>query len=578
MITDFRKRLFCQLSGIRTREVDANDPLWLERIDLLLRTRSSLPESDHPTAYAATFEAVYPSPEDRRAYIDDAIRKGTPSFSHRVLASLLAIKQTPCVFTTNFDHLVEDATTVTNQLLEAAKRAPLTVAAIDNVARAELCISESRWPLLAKLHGDYQSVELKNTNDELKSQDARMQKVLTAACSRFGLVIVGYSGRDDSVMAALSGALAQPSAYPGGLFWVTRSANTLLPAVATLLSAADRAGVSVTIVESQTFDELAADIADVIELPQELTHHVFQARPEPVVRDVVLPLQERRQFPVLQCSALPILAMPSAARKIEVDSPVTTARAREILREAQVWGIVASNGREIAAYGVDADLLRAFSGLGARLAGTVELQPDKDSWARGLIYDALARALTRRRPLFARLRRKGHSLLVQSGSEGDSQEVIDRRYLQLEALRNAYPDALVGTIPDLDYPFNEGVQIRLDRVGDRWWCAFEPMTHVQFPSRESTERNSEDKPDEIAPSTIYQGDPAIDWRRERWARRYNRVWAKIISAWAKTLAGEGSPPLHAVGLKEGTGMDAVFKLSPVTAWSRPSHEHGYFLR
>ena len=230
MILDFKKRLFCQLSKISLREVDANDPLWQQRIDLFFSTRSELPAPDDPTEYARAFEAVYPTAEDRRIYIEKAVTMGTPSFAHRVLATLLTTRRIPCVFTTNFDQLVETATTLTDQLVPASERASMTTAAIDNAERAERCLRESRWPFLAKLHGDFQSVELKNTTDELREQDVRMRNVLGAACARFGLVIVGYSGRDESVMAALTEALAQPNAFPGGIYWVTRSARSVLPA------------------------------------------------------------------------------------------------------------------------------------------------------------------------------------------------------------------------------------------------------------------------------------------------------------------------------------------------------------
>lgn len=76
MIQDFKKRLFCQLSGVRQREVDANDPLWIERINLFFSTRAVLPPPGDPTEYAAAFEAVYPTPEARRSYIEEAIKKG----------------------------------------------------------------------------------------------------------------------------------------------------------------------------------------------------------------------------------------------------------------------------------------------------------------------------------------------------------------------------------------------------------------------------------------------------------------------------------------------------------------------
>lgn len=578
MIQDFKKRLFCQLSGVSRREVDANDPLWVERINLFLDSRAILPPPDDPSEYAAAFEAAYPTPEARRNYIEEAIRKGTPSFAHRVLASLLTTRQVPCVFTTNFDPLVEAATTVTDQLMPADGRVYMTVAAIDNAARAELCLRESRWPLLAKLHGDFQSVELKNTTDELKEQDAKMRRVLTSACARFGLVIVGYSGRDASVMEALTETLTQSDAFPGGIFWVARSEQSLLPAVTDFLETAIRAGISAVIVESPTFDELAGDVIDGIELPAVLRRHVQESRPKPVLRDVPLPTKEQRKFPVLQCSAVPVLLMPTVARRIEVKEIVTTVRARELLHEAGVRALAAANGRDIAAFGADDDLLRAFSSLGGRLTGTVELHPDKDSWARGLIYDALTKAVCRRKPLLPRLRRNGHSVIVARDLTTDSKERVASRKAQLAELKNAYSAALVGKVPGHDYPFSEGVRLRLDQAAGCWWCVFEPFTDVELPRPVREEDLAGDESFDRGAMFFRRTNPVADWQRERWARRYNSEWSRILAAWANILTGENGGTIHALDLQEGPGLDAVFQLSPVTAWGRPSHEHDYFLR
>jgi len=578
MIIDFKKQLFCQLSGTRQRDVDANDSLWVERINHFFSTRSVLPPAGDPTEYAAAFEAVYPTPEARRSYIEDAVKKGTPSFAHRVIASLLTTRRVPCIFTTNFDPLVDNAATVTDQLVEAPDRAHLTVAAIDNVERAELCLRESRWPLLGKLHGDFQSVRLKNSSDELQTQDAQMRKVLTIACARFGLVVVGYSGRDASVMQALTEALSQLNAFPGGIYWVAESADSVLPAVTAFLEAAIQAGISASIVESQTFDELAADIADGTDFPLVLKNHVYQARPAPVLRSVPLPTHEERKFPVLQCSAIPVFSMPKVARRITVFEPVTTVRIRELLRESDVWAVAASNGNEIAAFGPDEGLLRAFAPVGGRLAGTVQLQPDKDSWALGLLYDALTRAVCRNQPLFARLRHAGHCVLVAKGSPKESDEAAARRNARLLRLKQAYSAALFGTVPNHGFPFNEGVQLRLEQTADRWWCVFEPTTYVEMPRPEQSETKPDDESSEAAPAPFHRGDPVIDWRRELWATRYNNVWARIVSAWAIMLAGEDNGIVRAIGVPDGAGEDAVFQLSRVTAWSRPGHEHAYFRR
>lgn len=578
MILDFKKRLFCQLSGISTRDVDANDPLWVQRIELFFSTRSELPPPDDPTEYAKAFEAVFPTQEDRRRYIETAVTRGTPSFAHRVLAALLTAGRTPCVFTTNFDNLVETAATLTDQLMPANERANMTTVAIDNAERAELCLRESRWPLLAKLHGDFQSLELKNTAEELREQDSRMRLVLTSVCARFGLVIVGYSGRDESVMSALTDALAQPNAFSGGIFWVTRSAKSLLPAAKEFLEKAAKVGITVAVVETPTFDELAGEIIDGADLPPSLQRHVQESRSTPVHKDTPLPTREQRKFPVLQCSAIPVLSLPKHARRIEVGSTITTIQARDLVREAEVRAVVVSNGREIAAFGADADLLRAFSSVNGRLAGTIDLHPEKESWALGLIYDALVRAISRGKPLLPRLRRKGHAVIVASGLPSDSAERVASRKAQLAQLQQAYSTNLTGRVDGHDYPFMEGVQIRLDQSSGRWWCAFDPFTYVELPRAGTSGEEGGSEADDNPMSLVRRGNPVMEWQRERWAGRRNKEWSRIIAAWAALLPGAGEGFVRAIGLKDNAGQDAVFQLSSVTAWSRPGHEHDYFLR
>lgn len=573
MIADFKKQLFCEESGVPPRGVDSNDPLWQERIETLLSKRAEYPGENTPTEYAWAFEAAFPTQQARRDYIERAIRKGTPSYGHRVLASLITSKKAQCLFTTNFDPLIDSAATITDQKVEAQERALLTVAGIDNAERAAACMREKRWPLLAKLHGDYQSAELKNTNDELKEQDAQMRRLLVDACGQFGLVVVGYSGRDDSIMSALSEVLEKPGAFPGGLFWVTQTGTTPLPAVETFLENAQKAGVSVSLVESHTFDELAADIFNYVDLPPVLTEHVSVARPKPILQEVALPETEARKFPVLQCSALKILSMPTVARIIKLDEALPTTRARELLREADVYAVVASRGRELAAFGDDKALLKAFSSVGASLAGTCELNPSADSWAKGLLYDALIRALCRYRPLSKRLRTRGHSVLVRRGHPDEPPEYARRRNQQLRDLQSAYEDALTGEVKGLGYAFSEGVDIRLDSVCGGWWCVFEPSTSVHVPRLPDDQQGSEQEQKRLDDRATL-----ADWRREKWAQRYNAKWTKIIAAWARLLTSQPNEALSAIGIGEQAGIDAEFELSANVAWSRPSHEHGYFLR
>lgn len=578
MIREFKKQLFCQTVGVPTRQVDSTDPLWISRIEEFFRKRSLLPTAGDPSEYSAAFEAVYPDVAERRRYIDDAIRRGTPSFAHRVIASLITTKRLPCVFTTNFDPLVETATTLTDQLVPVGERAHLTVAALDSADRAVRCLRESAWPLIAKLHGDYQSVNLKNTDAELRSQDAQMRSVLTEVCQRLGLIVVGYSGRDSSVMEALAEVLKQPVAFPGGLYWMTRSRGDVTPAVTTLLAAAAARGVNARLVEVQNIDELAGDVIDRISLPPELTSFVYEARPAPVLRQVPLPSTAALAFPVLRCSALPVLQMPEFARPITLAQSVTTPEVRVLLRTANVWAIAVSTGREIAAFGPDDGLIAALRPLGPKLAGTVRLDPAANSWALGLLYDAITRALCRGRPLFAKLRSRGHFILVARGATSEPEAEARSRAERLSALQQAYSASLVGNVPILGFAFNEGLRIRLEQCADRWWCVFDPTTYVDLP-RDEEPSPSEGALSEHSPDTTASpASQAADWRRERWALRYNTVWSRIFDAWTALLTDDADGMSHALDLPQETGIDAAFRLCGATAWSRPQHDRPYFNR
>ncbi|NUT62800.1 SIR2 family protein [Herbaspirillum sp. C9C3] len=577
MIRDFKKRIFCEQNKYSPKEVDSGDPLWVARIDEFFKRSSILPPDGDPEEYSRAFEAVYPQEVHRRQYIDDAVKKGTPCFAHRVLASLMTSRQLDCVFTTNFDPLVEESVTLSDALLPAERRAKATVAAIDSVERAKRCLAESDWPLVAKLHGDYKSTRIKNTLGELQEQDAQMRQVLVGACQRYGLVVVGYSGRDASIMDALSHVLKEPAAYPGGLYWVTSSKSRLLPAVKELLEHAVIAGVSVAVVESKTFDELAGDLVGQVKLPDELRHHIDVQKVVERLVPVEKMTKEALQFPVLRCSAILVDSLPTEARRITLQRPLTTEEARAILRERRCRGVVAAIGNELAAFGRDADLLQAFSEYGPVVDGRIQLNPGKDSWALGLLYDSLTRALARRRPLIPRLRRFGHALLVANGRPEDSDEMKSRRLGQLQQLKAAYEGSLTGIVQEVGHPFNEGIHLKLEKIESRWWCGFEPFTFVDVPA-EDREKIENSEGDGLGRPAARAPDASASWRRERWVKKYNKNWDAIIKAWTTLLTSASENSVAAIGLDDGDGIDAIFRLSPVTAWSRPSHYHPYFDR
>lgn len=580
MIRDFKAQIFCQKNNLAKGDIDSADPVWIDRIDAFFRRTAILPPEGDPEEYAKAFEAVYPEPRHRRQYISDAIAKGTPCFGHSVLGGLVAARKADCIFTTNFDHLVEDASQSANAALDSADQVKPTVAAIDSSGRARRCLNESDWPMIAKLHGDYQSSSIKNTSPELEKQDEEMRGVLVDSCQRFGLVVVGYSGRDASIMDALSSVLESTSPFPNGLYWVAPSPSRLMPDVRTFLERAASVGVDVSIVVCDTFDELAADIIKVLELPKVLAEKIMAGRPTPRLVPATIQADEARRFPILRYSALLIESMPRRARQLLLEKPASTGVIRAALKNARCKAIVAANGREVALFGDEQNAVNALSEFGARVGGEVSLDPLRDSRAKGLVYDALARSLSRKVPLIPRLKRSGHSLIVAAPRDDEDQERAKNIERQLEGLRRAYGGNLSGKVPGLGYPFYEGVFLKLDYVAERWWCCFEPFTFVDIPKPETTHDALSDDASTSSSGFLVRrlgGDPAGDWRRERWAQRYNKNWSSIIDAWAKLLTSQGSD-IQAFWLGDGGGTQAEFRIGSITAWSRPSHHDPYFDR
>ena len=252
-------------------------------------------------------------------------------------------------------------------------------------------------PLPGNRRRDYQSDHLKNTARELQSQDERLRRVLIEALKQFGLVVVGYSGRDDSIMDALDEAVTLGGALSAGLWWVSRPGVPLLPRVTSLLERAAASDIEVHTVHSENFDELAGDLEQEVDLSDPLRQHVRTVRPRPIVQPVTLPTSQAAPLPAVRCSALELLGIPEKAREVTLDRPLTAAEARQRIKDADVWATVASYGRRLAAFGPDDAIMRVFAPLGGKLSGIVGLDPAERSTDLGLVYDALVKAIVRHR-------------------------------------------------------------------------------------------------------------------------------------------------------------------------------------
>src|SRR5205807_4725474 len=205
MVWEFKQLLYVSQRRVVLQSVaDLSNPAIRAQLQAHIDAAGTLPAAGSPDEYADLFEAVYPAELDRRTFLDAKVIGAKPSYGHLALAVLMRAQRCRLVWSTNFDPLVADA---------CAKifgtTGTLTSVALDAPDLARQVIAEGRWPVEVKLHGDFRSRRLKNTTDELRQQDARLRQLLVETCSRFGLVVAGYSGRDNSIVDALDEAASK---------------------------------------------------------------------------------------------------------------------------------------------------------------------------------------------------------------------------------------------------------------------------------------------------------------------------------------------------------------------------------
>lgn len=192
--------------------------------------------------YSFYAQAAYPIEADRIKYFQNLFQGKSPYIGYKLLCLLNKYGVVKSVWSTNFDGLVE----------RAAQQANITPIAInldcvDRIYRAE-SVNEL---LYIALHGDYKFSTIKNTANELDSQHTEF---VSAMCRYFvdkNLIVMGYSGRDNSLMDALVQAFSKKGG--GRLYWCGMG-ETITIEVQNLIQRVRAAGRSAYYVDTSGFD------------------------------------------------------------------------------------------------------------------------------------------------------------------------------------------------------------------------------------------------------------------------------------------------------------------------------------
>ena len=204
--------------------------------------------------YGMLFEQIYDMPAQRRDFIETCLVKGHPTWGYVYLSNLLGAQIFNTVFTTNFDDLINESCYLYSENVR-----PMVCAHDSEVSNVS--ITRKRVKII-KLHGDFLYDSIKNTPEETKRRETNMEAKLTEFGREFGLVIVGYGGRDNSIMSVLEKLTAKSEYYKHGIYWCIQKGGTLKPRVQKLMNRK-----KVHLIEISGFDELMAFIHRKAKIP-----------------------------------------------------------------------------------------------------------------------------------------------------------------------------------------------------------------------------------------------------------------------------------------------------------------------
>jgi NAD-dependent SIR2 family protein deacetylase len=556
--------LYCSDNGL-PRDALETDPRWRDRVRNFYDNTHDLPPVNGNAFYSAIFERVYPDRDARARFVDEQLRGHAPHLGHHQLAALVAAGLAPVLLTTNFDPLLEDAI---RPMLSVGER--LTVLEPESASRALFALATDARPLLLKIHGDLGAVTVKNTTAELVAHDDELRDAALNLLGRYGLIVVGYSGRDPAVMGMLRKVLGLPNPFPAGLTWVRRPEDTLFGEVADLLMAARAAGVEpVHEVEAAGMLELMAEVERAVTLPSPVRERLAAHRPIVLRHVAPAPSGPVGEYPQLRLAALPLLDLPSEARLVEASESVPLGVLRQALRERGARAVLAQQpGGHLAAFGDDAGMRDALAVHAVRVTPdavplAVGGRREPDSVVIGLVAEALARALGRTRGITEVLR-SGHRHQLRAR---DPRRDRPEDAVALAPLRKVVGD-VTGTLSGpggVQLPWAEAVTLSVEWYDGGWWLLFAPdiwlrPTFTEMPAGYTEER-----------AKAEASRLGAEFVRKRVADRYNRTTGALLGGWLRLLTAGATGDrrvVHTFGLDPARGIDATFAFGTYPLVSR----------
>jgi len=218
-----------------------------------LDNQGSYVEIGSKEEYSFYAKKCFPIEKNRRQYFQKICSNVKPSIGYRTIPLLVKHGLLDSVWTTNLDDLV-----MSSCVLGGVQGIEISLDTVERINQR----TQSRIELpIIKLHGDFKYGDLKNTDEELRIQDETFRQKLIEYLGDKHLIVLGYSGRDASLMDALKEAYSKKGG--GMLFWCGYHNNNS-PEVTELIQLAYRNNRQAFYVPTDGYDTTMLNITKLV--------------------------------------------------------------------------------------------------------------------------------------------------------------------------------------------------------------------------------------------------------------------------------------------------------------------------
>jgi hypothetical protein len=540
LIWDLKLKHYCREENQIIDSHDINNDIIKNKVQCYMDSRG-YPKLWSSEEYSFYFELTFGSNYAlQQKYLADKLseKKISLNIGHRALAGLIELNLARVIFTTNFDRVIEQAYAQVSDSNISAYHLEGSYAALE-------ALNQERYPIYAKIHGDFRYQSLKNLSSDLLSNDQEIQKCFLAASNRFGIIITGYSARDKNVMEMFYKAIDQGNAFPFGLFWTVTNLNEVPLAVSNFLAKAQEKLINAHIVETGTFDSMLSKIwRQTPGKSKKLEEKVRNS----LTREVKISLPNTgTSYPILRTNALPIVSVPTECAMIETKISLSHIDVKELLLKNKSFSII-NRAEYIIGWGTEEELNKALGKDIVLSISKYQLKNPIDLILNNKGYHAfyeraLVISLCQTKPLLFR-KDKGFILAV------DPMKVNDPSLIPIiETLKDKSGKipAISGTIPNsIGVTWSEAVQVKMECKNSRLYLMLRPTIWME-PQAERQKH--------------------IEFIKTKLRYRYNSTSHNLLSAWIHVLFGTKSNEVE-IGCFIDSNFPSIFRINTRTAFSR----------